>query len=233
MKYFSFLFISVFLFSCGSEQAPTQTQEEPKAAIDSTEKVPIDEEIVTEKDEPEIKVDQERLLENLFRFRTEQDLADYYGQENISRDFGYSNGGTIKHPVTLLFPGSDKELTVKWRNGDSTLANPFDIEFVSTFSPYWTTFEGVQVGVSLKELEELNDSTFWFYGFEWDFGGLSQFESGKLALLSTRMGLRLKAPEGYSDTDLLPLIGDKRFNSSNKYAQKLNPVVEFIRLVKG
>ena len=66
MKYFSFLFISVFLFSCGSEQAPTQTQEEPKAAIDSTEKVPIDEEIVTEKDEPEIKVDQERLLENLF-----------------------------------------------------------------------------------------------------------------------------------------------------------------------
>ncbi|MGB0432532.1 MAG: hypothetical protein ACPGLV_18795, partial [Bacteroidia bacterium] len=181
----------------------------------------------------EVLIDEESLLENLFRFNSEQDLVDYYGQENVTRGFGYSLGGTTEFPVTVLFKNTDKEISVKWRFGDTTSATLAGIEFVTTTNTYWQTFEGVKVGKTLKELETLNDSTFWFYGFEWDFGGLAIFESGALAPLSTRMSLKLKATQGYSDSDYLQLVGDKKFNSKNLNAQKLNPIVEMIRLTRS
>ncbi|MBI1185137.1 hypothetical protein GC194_12755 [bacterium] len=184
-------------------------------------------ELVTEQEHPVY------YLDDLFAIESEQDLKRLYGIDNVKRRVVIDDESMVSYPVSLLFPESNKEVVFKWYTTDTNATELKQLESVSTESQAWSTYDGIKVGISLQQLEQLNDSSFYFYGFGWDFGGIAWFENGNLAPISTRMSIVLDYSDNSSQTDYEALLGEKKFSSHNPHAQLLNPRVVKIRMVRG
>lgn len=100
----------------------------------------------------------------------------------------------------------------------------------------WHTAEGITIGTSLKQLEQLNGHPFQLNGFDWGYGGLiTSWQGGRLEKLAATCGgltVRLDPPPGQATDERAQLLdvldGDQDFASSHSAMQGLNPVVDFI-----
>lgn len=126
----------------------------------------------------------------------------------------------------VLFPATDKEVEIIF--ADST-----DHAKVSTVilqgKSSWVTRSGLQVGMHLKDIEQLNGKPFLFYGGGWDQGGkITNWNEGTLSASRQlcRLDRNYLMPYDMSKGD----YDQHEFSSDSRDAQRGNPVLEQIIL---
>jgi hypothetical protein len=152
----------------------------------------------------------------------EESIIEAYGKENVIRqDVGIGEGEMVA--ATIVFPGTPNELIVEWMDG-------FEYKKLSRIrieqkNAQWRTEEGIKIGTTFGELLKINGKDFNFYGFDWDYGGITnEWEGGNINSQLT-VFLDTKKPEGVSSE----LSGDGIFSSSNPLAKEAQlEVVAFI-----
>ena len=84
----------------------------------------------------------------------------------------------------------------------------------------WTRADGVRVGMSSAELEELNGLAYAFYGFEWDYGGtVTDWRAGSLYVGGAAQGSvtlcpPADAPNNYPSGDTEFMSDDARLKAN-------------------
>ncbi len=156
----------------------------------------------------------------------EEKIISAYGKENVIREeVGVGEGEVVA--ATIVFPKSPNELIVEWQEG-------FEYKKLSRIriekpNAQWETEEGIKIGTTLDELLEMNGKDFNFYGFEWDYGGITNdWDGGKINSQLT-VFLDPKNSEAiYPD-----LTGDGVFPSSHPKAKEAQLEVAAIVIYFG
>ena len=109
---------------------------------------------------------------------TEADIKSLYGDDQVEYRSVYIGEGESQ-PGIAVFPNTPNELEIVWDIAAAT-GNPEFIR-ISKKDTKWRTLQGVTVGTTLEELEQINGKPFNLYGFGWDYSGLvSDWRGGKL-----------------------------------------------------
>lgn len=214
MKYLWLLFILILTSSCGNKNEDKIVESLPE---------PTD------------------TLDYLLDIKNEAELIDKFGKNNVSWDTVFGAEGAVSM-ATLIYPGTINQIEVVWKNMKKksgmekvTLTAFYDTENEKLITKTrWKTSYGITLGTTLSELEKMNEVPFIFYGFGWDFGGIvSEFNKGKLSKLpvSIQIGITDIIKQG-NDPDYEMLMGDNEYNSNDPEAQRLNPVVTSISVIK-
>lgn len=112
---------------------------------------------------------------------TESDLIKVYGKTNVKKEnIGLGEGET--EPGTVIFPKEPaKAVGILWKDQKE---GRFTREVRMTGTDHksvWRTSQGITLGTTLKELEEINGKPFRLAGFAWDYSGtVLSWEQGKL-----------------------------------------------------
>ncbi|MEO1208067.1 MAG: hypothetical protein AAFX78_00860 [Cyanobacteria bacterium J06638_20] len=118
--------------------------------------------------------------------RTE--LAELYGEENLT-DADIPVGEGFVEAGTALDMGEGRSLNLIW--SDETRTQPLEAR---DLGEAWKLPEGIGVGTSLEELEEIL-GPFELTGFGWDYGGTVFFEGTPLAEYDGLVWVRLAPPD--------------------------------------
>jgi hypothetical protein len=109
---------------------------------------------------------------------SEQDLRHWFGASNVMRGTG-SEG----MPITILFDKEpDKRIQIYWEDPNYR-TKPSYIEVVAYegWSSKWHLSNGITIGMTLAQLEELNGGPFDINGYFCDAGGvIHSWKNGKL-----------------------------------------------------
>ncbi len=146
---------------------------------------------------------------------SEADIISYFGAGNVKRqNIGLGEGETA--PGTIVWPNSKNKLIIKWREGQEY--KQIEKIRIDGQGAEWKTKEGIGVGTSLEELVRINGKHFKFFGFDWDYAGLTtDWENGainkKLAVYLTPSNPEAAFPH---------LLGDKLFQSNHPKAADAN-----------
>lgn len=151
---------------------------------------------------------------------TEASLKATYGEDQVrSESLMFAEG--MERPGIVVFP-DDPAKRVEVLFGE---ANPDKIELIRVHGEgsIWQTPQGVKVGTSLKELEQINGKPFVMLGLGWDYGGgVTDWQGGALEGLS----LRLEAiGEGLDQEAVSKVSGDREVSSDDPAMQIVNPRV--------
>lgn len=165
-------------------------------------------------------------LDSLLNFDSEKALKKVFGA-NVKRSIGYYPEGMGEYANTLLFPETKNEVEFVWEDDSAHFCKLAYISIAGQQTD-WKTKEGITIGTRLKELEKLNKKPFTFYGFDWDYSGLTSWEDGHLD--QRKVFVNLDYPPDINSDDLDALLGDREFKSNSKLAQKVNPVVREVTM---
>lgn len=154
---------------------------------------------------------------------TEAELISLLGAEQVKRDV-MALGEGEEAEVTSLFPGNkEKELQILW---DIPFTKPLVVNVIGTA---WKTKEGVILGISLKDLEKINQSSFELSGYGWDYeGSVLNYGSGLLSKYDNTLLVRFNdadAAQRVSESEFATILGDNSFSSDNQILQKMNPII--------
>ena len=143
---------------------------------------------------------------------TEDDIIKAYGKENVARkDIGIGEGEIAKG--TIVFPGAQNELVVEW--DEAAAFKKLKKIRIEKQGSSWTTGEGIKVGSTLEELVKINGKDFKFYGFEWDYGGVTNdWDGGKI-----NKQLVVMLEPGNPEAVYPELLGEQLFSSSHPKAK--------------
>jgi len=161
------------------------------------------------------------LLDSLLTFDSEAELRKVFG-DNIKRSVGYYPEGMGEYPNTLLFPGTKNEVQFVWLDDSISFSGLAYIN-ISGQETEWQTKEGITLGTKLKELEKLNQKPFTFYGFGWDYSGMTNWDEGHL--FDRKVSVNLGYPGETVPPEYEGLLGDHEMRSDSELAQKANPIV--------
>lgn len=154
---------------------------------------------------------------------TEAELISQLGADQVKRDV-MALGEGEEAEVTSLFPGNkEKELQILW---DIPFTKPLVVNVIGTA---WKTKEGVMLGISLKDLEKINQASFELSGYGWDYeGSVLNYGSGLLSKYDNTLLVRFNdgdAAQRVSEAEFATILGDNSFSSNNEILQKMNPVI--------
>ena len=207
------------LSACDSKQAPVVVEEAkpPEPALTTT--VPEG-----------IAPTEAFLLETAVKQSdTFESLQKQYGETNIVKtELPGAEGETSQG--WMLFPKDpEKKLLIYL---DANDLHPDSI-ISKGLTSKWQLSNSIKLGTDIKALQALNQKTFSFYGFYWDYGGvISDWNGGTLdkkAADGSHIGMNLCPPENTKLPDNY-LSGDGTFNSNDPMAMKFPPLVCEIRL---
>ena len=130
---------------------------------------------------------------------SEARLVEAFGRDNVvTGEVPGPEGSTLL--ATTIYPNDpDRRIEVGWWDED----NLTELAYF-TIPPGDTSPQGVTMGMTVKEVEALNEAPFELQGFWWDYGGYANFTGG-----------RLGAPEE-------GCIVSVRFAPAGEYPQDLN-----------
>jgi len=152
---------------------------------------------------------------------TYADLTRLFGADKLS-DRSFDLGEGFMQPATRVDLGEARSLTVIWENDRRT-----QVLGVGELGSDWKTPEGIGMGTSLQELQEILGS-FQLAGFEWDYAGAVLLDGTKLEKYQGWLYLQVlpdrEATERFAE-DYRAVIGDELFDSTNSHMQALNPTV--------
>jgi len=123
-------------------------------------------------------------------------------------------------PGTEAMAGTDLHLSVVWHDGDASRPDR-----ITALGPGWTAPEGVRVGMTLREVEELAGH-FRISGFGWDYGGTADMAGTPLEGLL----LRFRPPDG-ADLVEAEVMGGCFFDSDHSGMRSVNPVLQSISVL--
>lgn len=143
------------------------------------------------------------------------------------------DGHTADWPSTTLWDNEPaRRITIFWGPNGSI----FKMTVAGRPPTVWKTKEGITLGTTLKELEQLNGKPFTFYAFTGKrWGQVSDWGEGgqlKKSLPGVVVALSMSVP-GYtnlSGEQKEALEKDGKLSSDDPSVQALNPVVERIEL---
>jgi len=166
---------------------------------------------------------------------TRKDLVRMYGAANIVEEDVNLGEGDIES-ATILFPKDAKRsIQILWKDPDKKTAP--DSLTIRGCASRWKTAHNISLGMSLKQLEDLNGKPFHLSGLGWEYAGtVLSWADGTLAPdLSGAQGhviLRLTCsgnPVTREEGSAVAPDGD--FSSQNPIMQKINPTVGEIKWV--
>jgi hypothetical protein len=158
---------------------------------------------------------------------TREDLVRRYGAKNVVDQDVVDSSGFMVH-VTIIFSRDPQRcLEILWRDDKETAPSFITIRGGPT---RWHALHNISLGVSLKQLEQLNGRPFQLAGFGWDYDGtITSWENGSLAADLDgghgRILIRLCPPlrKDVSQKEFEEVTGSESFLSSHPVMQRLNP----------
>jgi hypothetical protein len=174
-------------------------------------------------------------LEDILQCVSLQGLEKKFGKKNIKKD-AIIETGEGQFNATKLFPDTDKEVEVYWKDGKDfkeiqdvmVKAKVADDGDLALKSP-WISREGLRLGMRLSEIVALNGKTFTMTGIGWDLGGtVMSWEGGKLDKknVSVRFNDYSGNQGGLTEKEYNSISGDREFDTAHSVIQKLNPSVD-------
>lgn len=80
----------------------------------------------------------------------------------------------------------------------------------------WKTVDGIQLGMTLKQLVEINGKPVTFYGIGWDYGGgVSNYNGGKLENSNIGIALNNEMSDSEEYKKIENYLGDTEFTANN------------------
>lgn len=159
---------------------------------------------------------------------SEDSLRAIYGGDRVESVLVSKGEGFFCKGSRVLFDNGEF-LEVTWLDTEAK-ASP---DFIQVKGKSWQTGDGISLGISLQEIEEINGKPFRLLGFEWDYGGtIISWEGGNLEGQPREMWLALTPDqEAYQQTsgnEAGQVSGDREFSSGHPVMQKLNPRLMFL-----
>ena len=148
-----------------------------------------------------------------------EELASIFA-DSVLEDTPIHMGEGYYSPGTEVMAGTDLHLSVVW--SDEEASKP---RRITALGPGWTAPEGVRVGMTLQEVEELA-GPFLIAGFGWDYGGAADMAGTPLQGLL----LRFRPPDG-AELAEAEVMGGCFFDSGHPGMQSVNPVLESISVL--
>lgn len=153
---------------------------------------------------------------------TREKLVALYGADNLAdTDYPMGEGETV--PGTIIFPGTSREATVLWMQGQAGEK----IDRVVISGEEWLLPDGICHGDELEAVEEINGGPFMLYGFGWDYGGVGYFKGGALGR-KVQIWFRPSLEEGPA---YQAVLGDSLFNSTDPAMRAVDPRVAEVAIV--
>jgi len=194
-------------------------------SCDNTKKKSEDE---NSSDAPKIEIE---YLEDFVQFENHEQMAEYFGEENVEESILWKAEGTVEYNVSILNPEYTNRVVVYWGMEGETDG----VDFVeTTYSIYtydgdeaieggdvFSTTTQVKVGTSMAELQEINGEAYSFYGLAWDFGGAvidlnPNFDDYQFYLGSPSIDKMTDWPDDY-----YKIVGDVELSSENSDALEM------------
>lgn len=156
---------------------------------------------------------------------TAADVLEAYGDFALEDSIHLGEG--IFEPGIVLFKDSKNQVDLYW---DAAMGSDRP-SYVSIYGKDgqsdWSTPNGITIGTTLEEMEQLNGKPFDFYGFGWDYGGyVSDWKDGKL----TGQGLSIRFEPGADGETAMELVGDVTLSSDNPALKSVKARVSEITL---
>lgn len=161
---------------------------------------------------------------------SEKELIELFGKELVIRS-NINIGEGLNVHCTVVFSGSKDEIRIIWK--DTINFSLPEMVIIDKSGTSWKTESGICIGISLKEIEKLNNKHFVVLGFGWDYSGtVISWNNGKLTKpdqkengIIIRLNYDKTLPLNLTESELSEITGDKELFSSNKILQKINPQV--------
>jgi hypothetical protein len=159
---------------------------------------------------------------------TYQDLVDRFGEFRlIDKDFGGAEGEVNLPATHVIFLGLGQSFTVVWTNKQRNA--PLQ---VFTTDSAWKTAEGIQIGLTLPELQKILGE-FQVSGMEWDYGNQVIINQRHWKNHFNRLSISISIGVFASDKfpkDYEAVLGDRQISSLNPHWKNLKPYVSGLHL---
>ncbi|SFB80901.1 hypothetical protein SAMN04487907_101728 [Zunongwangia mangrovi] len=156
-------------------------------------------------------------IESLQNKNYEQILG-MYSDANPKNGSEMMEEGTVERPYTILYPGTEDEILITWKNESKT--SIFDISYSENGK--WSSAKGIKIGTTYDELTRINGKEVKFYGFGWDYSGAVDWNGGKLEDSNIRVFLN---PQGKVAGKF---YGDRMIDATPEEIEALNLKVSTI-----
>lgn len=167
------------------------------------------------------------------RGASEAELRKIFGTRNIQQDKIYLGEGDGENGLVVFSADPVRKLEILLTPG--RMASSVRLRGRKSL---WKFQNGITLGTTLKELENLNGKPFVMSGYGWDYSGAVIGWNGGRLVDSLPIGksvwMRLNPPNSrwrvLTRAENEGLMGDKDHNSSEVALQKLNPALIFIEV---
>lgn len=156
---------------------------------------------------------------------SEADLIKIVGKKNAERVERWYAEGTERVIGSVFFKDTPQSFFIQW-NDTVNFKNPEMIEIHGDKS-LWELDNGIKIGTELKELVRLNGKHFTFSGFDWDYGGYTIFEKGKLESDCYSIQLYYDYKDLF-ENEWNQIVGDKIVSTKNPVLNKIRVYVDVI-----
>jgi len=157
---------------------------------------------------------------------SEKQLIDFFGKENVQREQIVVGEGEGYETATFVFKDSKDEIVVRWKE-DGLFVKPLSVS-VFKVGTQWRTPEGITIGTSLNELNEINGEEFSISRLGWQFGGyIGSWNNGTLSRYKER-GIMIRLAE--QDDVNLPMKFYRDSFSSKEILIYVGMAVDLIRI---
>lgn len=129
------------------------------------------------------------IIEDLAEVASVEKIKEIYPDAPIEEGTGMFEEGTVERSYNILYPNSNDEVLLTWKDRDRTRLHQIRIGKEGR----WKSEAGIQIGTTYDELVTLNEAPIQVYGFGWDYGGAVDWNGGKMTNSNIRIFL---APAG-------------------------------------
>jgi len=177
-----------------------------------------------------------RFADDLLKFDSHEYLVSYFGEENVKKDIYYFSEKEMKR-CSVLFGNSNRQVVFIWKDEDNLCSLSYIL--ISGILPTenglpfndnigrnkWDFKNGIYSGMSIRELLELNENDFQFYGVNSDFSMMIEPESkGNIDFKKT--GIMLSCLDGAGS----PLLNKNMISAEEAVESRLALHVFYIML---
>jgi hypothetical protein len=219
LRIITLLFAGTIFFGCHPSEEIAEDllmEEEQEELTDSLEHV------------AEINIE---FLEDLARFNSHAELEAFFGKENLKKTESWRAEGTVRFPVTILYPNSDHSVHIFWKEESKVYEELSFIElnayiYDEQYNPIYADFDhwklknGLRLNMSINDLEKLNGGSFTFYGFGWDYGGSTNLKNEIFKHYHVILDF-MNDPDKDLPVEYEELLGDQEISSKHPAAREL------------
>lgn len=154
-------------------------------------------------------------------------VIETYGADNVVTGDSPGPEGTTVLATTVFPDDPDRSIRFGWWNEEDRI----DLSYTD-LPPAMPGPKGVEAGMSVAELVELNGDPFTLSGFGWDYGGFANIQTGQLAELDggCTVSVRFALEEYGDDVDVGSIMGDQEVSSDNPLLAQLDVRVQSVSI---